>query len=98
MTGQASGVVIRGFCHKFFVRVMACCTTDAFVLMVIAFAIEDTIGLEPDIFNAANTHHLHLNPGTMARAAELSQPFRIEPSRVEDVGVRQFWRRLPSVP
>src|SRR5215510_10861281 len=98
MTGQAFGVVLRGFCHKFFVRVMAGRTTDAFVLMVIAFAIEDTIGLEPDVFNAANTQHLHLNPGTMARAAELSQPFRIELSRIEDVFVCQFWRSLSSVP
>lgn len=87
MAGQASGVVIRGVCHKFLVRVMAGCTTDAFVLMVIAFAFEDTIGLEPDVFNAANTQHLHLNPGTMARAAELCQPFRIEPAGVEYLSV-----------
>src|SRR5262245_24825141 len=98
MTGQASGVVIRGLRHKFLVRVMAGCATNAFVLMVVAFAFEDAIGLEPDVFNATNTQDLHLDPGTMARAAELSQTFRIELSRIEDVFVRQFRRSLSSVP
>ena len=83
MAGHASGIVIHGVCHKFLVRIVTGCTADAFVLMVIAFAFEDAIGLEPDVFNASNSQHLHLNPGTVTRAAELRQPFRIEPAGVE---------------
>src|SRR5262245_11148423 len=98
MTGQASGVVIRGVCHKFLVRIVAGRTGDAFVLVVIAFAFEDAIGLEPDVFNAPNSQHLHLKPGTMAGAAELRQSFRIEPPGVEDLSVWRFWRRLASIP
>src|SRR5215475_1824830 len=98
MTGHASGVVIRGVCHKFLVRIVTGRTADAFVLMVIAFAFEDAVGLEPDVFNAPNSQHLHLNPGTMARAAELRKPFRIELPGVEDLSVRRFWRRFASVP
>ena len=78
MTGHASGVVIGGVCHKFLVRIVTGRAGDAFVLMVIAFAYEDAIGLEADVFNAPDSKHLHLKPGTMARAAELRQPFRIE--------------------
>lgn len=98
MTSQASGVVIRGVGHEFLVRIMTGRTTDAFVLMVIAFAFEDAIGLEPDVFNAANAQHPHLNPGTMARAAELSLTFRIESPGIEDIFICQFRRRLSPVP
>jgi hypothetical protein len=55
--------------------------------MVIAFTFEDAIGLEPDVFNAPNSQQLHLNPGTMARAAELRNPFRVESPGVEDLSV-----------
>lgn len=81
----SAGVVIRGVCHEFLVRIVTGRTADAFVPMVIAFAFEDAIGLESDVFNAPNSQHLRLNSGTMARAAELRQPFRVEPPGVEDL-------------
>ena len=87
MTGHASGVVIRGVCHKFLVWIVTGRTADAFVTMVIALAFEDAIGLEPDVFNAPNSQHLYLNPGTVARPTELRQPFSIETTGVEDLSV-----------
>ena len=78
---------MRGVRHKFLVRIVTGRTADAFVPMVIAFAFKYSIGLEPDVFNATNSQHLHLNPGTVARAAELRHPFRIEPPRVEYLAV-----------
>src|SRR5262245_9628456 len=97
MTSQASGVVILGICHEFLVWIMTGCTTDSFVLMIIALAFEDSIGLEPNIFNAANSQHLHLDPGTMARAAKLGLTLCIELTWIEDIFLCQFRGCLSSI-
>lgn len=58
--------------------------TDAPVRVVVAFAVEDPVGLEPHIFNSPDAHHLNLNPGAVTGSAELSHAFGIEAPRIED--------------
>ena len=55
------------------------------VLVVVALAVEDAVGLEADVLDAADAHHLHLNPRAVARAAELRQAFGVEPAGVQNM-------------
>src|SRR5882724_3909076 len=69
MAGKAFGIVSRGLSLHLTMRIVASRATDASVRRVVAFAVGQPVGLEPDVANIARPFQRDLRPRAMAAPA-----------------------------
>ena len=91
MASQALRVVESRVLVELLVGVMTRQTTDARIVWIPAAAFFQPVGLEPDVRDVANAHHLYLDRSAMTSPTKIRQVVGFQLGRTENVGFFSPW-------